>query len=90
MKSHTRYKYKDIQLPQLRSFCLVATVPEFRGRGLCSELMRPALRSARETDGCTTTTLEGSPMGEPVYDRMGYRSLGRFGLWEKRQSNNSA
>lgn len=70
--------------------CLVATVPEFRGRGLCSELMRHALRAARDTDGCTTTTLEGSPMGEPVYDRMGYRSLGRFGLWERRASNESA
>lgn len=29
MKSHTRYKYKDIQLPQLRSFCLVATEGNF-------------------------------------------------------------
>jgi GNAT superfamily N-acetyltransferase len=70
--------------------CLVATVPEFRGRGLFSELMRHALRAARDTDGCTTTTLEGSPMGEPVYDHMGYRPLGRFGLWERRSSNESA
>ena len=70
--------------------CLVATVPEFRGRGLCSELMRHALRVARDEDGCTTTSLEGSPMGEPVYDRMGYRSLGRFGLWERRVRNDSA
>ena len=70
--------------------CLVATVPELRGRGLCPELMRHALRDARDRDGCTTTTLEGSPMGEPVYDRMGYRSLGRFGLWERRIRNESA
>jgi GNAT superfamily N-acetyltransferase len=66
----------------------VATVPEFRGRGLCPEVMRHALRVAAEA-GCTTTTLEGSPMGEPVYSRMGYRSLGRFGLWERRVSNDS-
>ena len=70
--------------------CLVATVPEFRGRGLCPEVMRHALRDARDRDGCTTTSLEGSPMGEPVYARMGYRALGRFGLWERRIRNESA
>jgi ribosomal protein S18 acetylase RimI-like enzyme len=63
---------------------LVATVPEARGRGLAGELMRLALREAR-ADGCTTTTLEASAMGEPVYARMGYRSLGRLGMWELRR-----
>jgi predicted N-acetyltransferase YhbS len=68
---------------------LVATLPEARGRGLCAGLMRAALLAAGER-GCTTTTLEGSPMGEPVYRRLGYRSLGRFGLWERRVRNESA
>lgn len=67
----------------------VATDPEARGCGLCRGLMSHALRTAAE-HGCTTTTLEGSPMGEPVYARMGYRSLGRFGLWEHRVRNDSA
>jgi ribosomal protein S18 acetylase RimI-like enzyme len=63
---------------------LVATVPSARGRGLAAELMRQALREAR-SDGAATTTLEASAMGEPVYARMGYRSLGRLGLWELRR-----
>ncbi len=63
---------------------LVATVPAARGRGLAAGLMRLALREAR-ADGCTTTTLEGSRLGEPVYARLGYRSLGRLGLWELRR-----
>lgn len=65
----------------------VATHPDFRGRGLCRGLLTHALRAAT---GCTTTSLEGSPMGEPIYARMGYRSLGRFGLWERRVRNDSA
>lgn len=67
----------------------VATTPEARGNGLCSGLMRTALRAASER-GCTTTTLEASPDGEPVYTRLGYRSLGRLGLWEHRDSAASA
>lgn len=67
----------------------VATRPEARGRGLCRGLLAHALREAAAR-GCTTTTLEGSPMGEPLYARLGYRSLGRFGLWERRVRDESA
>jgi ribosomal protein S18 acetylase RimI-like enzyme len=63
----------------------VATLPEARGRGLASELMRHALREAR-ADGAETTTLEATALGEPVYARMGYRSLGRLGMWERRKA----
>jgi GNAT superfamily N-acetyltransferase len=63
---------------------LVATVPSARGRGLAGGLIRLALREAR-AEGCTTTTLEGSRLGESVYARLGYRSLGRLGLWELRR-----
>jgi ribosomal protein S18 acetylase RimI-like enzyme len=62
----------------------VATVPEARGRGLSSELMRTALRAARE-DGCDATTLEATALGEPVYARLGYRSLGRLAMYELRR-----
>ncbi len=61
----------------------VATAPEARGRGLAGELMREALRRAREA-GATTASLEGSAMGEPVYQRLGYRTLGRLRLLEHR------
>jgi ribosomal protein S18 acetylase RimI-like enzyme len=63
----------------------VATVPAAQRRGLASELMRHALREARIA-GASTTTLEASAAGEPVYARMGYRSLGRLGMFERRKS----
>ena len=63
---------------------LVATAPEARGRGLASELLRRALRAARDEAGATTTTLEATAMGEGVYRRLGYRDLGRLGMWEHR------
>jgi GNAT superfamily N-acetyltransferase len=62
----------------------VATAPDARGRGLSSELMRMALREAR-SEGCQTTTLEATALGEPVYARLGYRSLGRMGMYELRR-----
>jgi ribosomal protein S18 acetylase RimI-like enzyme len=62
----------------------VATVPAAQRRGLASELMRRGLRDARDA-GCTTASLEASSRGEGVYARLGYRSLGRLGLWELRQ-----
>jgi ribosomal protein S18 acetylase RimI-like enzyme len=62
---------------------LVATHPDARGRGLCSELMRAALRSARDA-GAETTALEGSPMGTPVYAALGYETHGRLALYERR------
>lgn len=68
---------------------LVATMPSARGRGLTTRLMAAALRAARD-EGCETTTLEASAMGEGLYARMGYRSLGRFGLWERRDHAASA
>ncbi len=63
---------------------LVATAPAARGRGLASELLRRALRTARDEAGATTTTLEATAMGEGVYRRLGYRDLGRLGMWEHR------
>jgi ribosomal protein S18 acetylase RimI-like enzyme len=63
-------------------FWFVATVPEAQGHGLASELMRHALSSARER-GCDTTSLESTRAGESVYARLGYRSLGRYTMWER-------
>ena len=63
----------------------VATVPAAQRRGVASELMRHALREARAA-GASTTTLEASGAGEPVYARMGFRSLGRLGMWERRKA----
>jgi GNAT superfamily N-acetyltransferase len=62
----------------------VATAPEARGRGLASLLMRAALADARER-GCTTSTLQATAVGHPVYARLGYRDLGRLQMWERRR-----
>jgi GNAT superfamily N-acetyltransferase len=61
----------------------VATLPEARRRGLASGVIRAALQQARQR-GQTSTTLWASDMGTPVYERLGYRSLGHLHLWEKR------
>jgi ribosomal protein S18 acetylase RimI-like enzyme len=69
--------------------CFVAVDPVARGRGLCSELLRRGLARAAE-DGATSTTLEASAMGAPIYAAMGYRSVGLMGMWERRVRDNSA
>jgi GNAT superfamily N-acetyltransferase len=63
---------------------LVATIPEARGHGLAAACMRRVLRRAAAR-GATTTTLEATQMGRPVYERLGYRSLGTLGMWERRR-----
>ncbi len=65
-------------------FGLVGTRPEHRRRGLSSELMRTALRAARDA-GATSTTLEATSSGRPVYARLGLRALGAMQLWERAQ-----
>jgi predicted acetyltransferase len=62
---------------------LVGTTPEARRRGLASALTLAALRSAIDA-GCTTSTLQATTMGAPVYAGLGYRSLGEMRLWERR------
>jgi GNAT superfamily N-acetyltransferase len=64
---------------------LVATAPDLRGRGAATALMQEALRHARE-QGCETSTLQASRMGEPLYARLGYVGLGAYLLWEQRDT----
>ena len=61
----------------------VATVPEARHQGLATRLMKRALADARQR-GQTSTTLQASAKGAPVYAALGYRRLGTLHLWEKR------
>lgn len=63
----------------------VATLPGARRQGLGAECMRTALRGAREA-GATTTTLEATAAGEPVYAAMGYASFGRYRMMEARRT----
>ena len=61
----------------------VATLPEARGRGLATALMRQGLWDARE-GGCETSTLQATAAGRPIYERLGYVDLGALQMWEFR------
>jgi ribosomal protein S18 acetylase RimI-like enzyme len=61
----------------------VATVPDARRQGLAAECMRTVLRLAA-ADGASTTSLEASAAGEPIYAAMGYASIGRYRMMEAR------
>jgi GNAT superfamily N-acetyltransferase len=65
-------------------FWFAATVPDARGRGHVTGLLHRALRDARDR-GCRTSTTQASPMGAPIYARLGYRDLGALHLYERRK-----
>lgn len=65
-------------------FWFAATVPEARGRGLVSGLLRRALLDARGR-GCRTSTTQATAMGRPIYARLGFRDLGLLEMWERRR-----
>jgi hypothetical protein len=46
--------------------------------------MLHALCDARER-GCTTTSLQATARGKPVYERLGYRDIGAVHMWERRK-----
>jgi ribosomal protein S18 acetylase RimI-like enzyme len=52
----------------------VATEVEHRRRGHASALMRAVLADAH-ADGATTATLQASPDGRPVYERLGFTTV---------------
>jgi GNAT superfamily N-acetyltransferase len=60
----------------------VATLPGCRGRGFGS-----ALTARAAQDGCALgarlVCLQASPLGEPVYRRMGFRSVGTYNLFTR-------
>jgi ribosomal protein S18 acetylase RimI-like enzyme len=62
---------------------MVAVVPEARGRGITRKLLAHALADAAER-GNETSTLIATPAGYPVYERLGFRPLERFSMWELR------
>jgi GNAT superfamily N-acetyltransferase len=61
----------------------VATPPRWQGRGLATRLLAAALLEARAR-GCETSSLQASPMGEPVYARLGYARSFRLHMYERR------
>lgn len=63
-------------------FWFVAADPGAQRKGFGSELMRTALRAARDR-GCTSTSLESTKVAERMYRALSYGATGRFGLWER-------
>jgi predicted GNAT family acetyltransferase len=55
----------------------VGTAEEARGRGLAELVTRTVTNLAFDL-GAPAVTLQASPMGEPIYARMGYRELYRY------------
>jgi N-acetylglutamate synthase-like GNAT family acetyltransferase len=62
---------------------MVAVLPEARGQGLSGKLLAHSLADAVER-GCRTSTLVATQLGRPVYERLGFRSLGVLEMWERR------
>jgi GNAT superfamily N-acetyltransferase len=62
---------------------MVAVVPEARGRGLAGKLIAHGLADAVER-GARTSTLVATPLGRPVYERLGFEPLGVLEMWERR------
>ena len=58
----------------------VATRPEARGQGLAAACTVAATNLALER-GATAVALQASPMGEPIYHRLGWREYGRLQRW---------
>jgi GNAT superfamily N-acetyltransferase len=61
----------------------VATDPGHRGRGLATRLLAVALVDAVDR-GCTTSTLQSSPLGRPIYESLGYEPQFALHLYERR------
>jgi GNAT superfamily N-acetyltransferase len=57
----------------------VATTPDARGHGFGEALTWAAVRSRPDLPAA----LQASPMGRPVYGRMGFEQVGTFTVWER-------
>ncbi|HET7446188.1 MAG TPA: GNAT family N-acetyltransferase [Solirubrobacterales bacterium] len=55
----------------------VSTLEPFRRRGIAAAVTARLIAAAR-TAGCTTASLQSTPIAEGVYARLGFRYLGRF------------
>jgi hypothetical protein len=58
----------------------VATVAQWRRRGLARALMQSVLADAHRR-GARTATLQSTPMGEPLYTSLGFEPVGRYEEW---------
>jgi GNAT superfamily N-acetyltransferase len=62
----------------------VATEADHRGEGLARRLLHRALLDARDR-GLTTSNLQSTKKGYPVYERLGYAPICTLQMWERRK-----
>lgn len=55
---------------------VIATRPEYQGKGAGGQLIKWGLEKADEEG--TETYLEASPHGKPIYERYGFREVDRL------------
>lgn len=58
----------------------VGTRPEWRRRGLARALLEHVLAHAHGA-GMRTATLQSTPMGQSLYETVGFRTMGRYEEW---------
>ena len=58
----------------------VETLPGWRRRGLAAALVEHALADAQRR-GARTASLQSTPMGQPLYESLGFRPVGRYEEW---------
>lgn len=61
---------------------MVATLEEHRGKGLGRDITLATMLWARAQD-CNQAVLQASPMGESLYEALGFQGLGSISHWEK-------
>ena len=60
----------------------MATIPHAQGNGLATALLK-RLKSAARTRGQRTASLQASPRSKPLYERLGFQSVGTLHLYEQ-------
>jgi ribosomal protein S18 acetylase RimI-like enzyme len=55
----------------------IATIPAARRRGF-GEAMTARVLADGEAAGCSAAVLQASPMGRPIYERLGFRATARY------------
>lgn len=66
----------------------VETLPGWRRRGLARALVEHVLADAYHR-GARTATLQSTPMGQPLYEALGFRPVGRYDEWVPQKASSS-
>ncbi|MCI4365672.1 MAG: GNAT family N-acetyltransferase [Thermoplasmata archaeon] len=65
---------------RIAGIAYVGTVPAARRRGFAEGVVRRAVADGRE-QGCDASYLWATPMGRPIYARMGFRRILDYEIW---------